>query len=224
MACHRDTGDGILILSEFAGAAQSLNGSILVNPWDIEALSESFFKALTLPKPLVKRNMDTMSKYVFSNTANQWGESFLRKVEGIKEEYECEDKNEILGFGSASPSKLDVVIMSQKTVRKMGDLIQAIESKSLQNSTVFLTSLKDIKLPTPKYTKLLVFNPSLIEAEEVMKPITKTVEYFAERTPGSVISRKAVLKLHLIGIGSSEMVNWHCGSRIWCLAVNTNIP
>ena len=59
-------------------------GAILVNPWDIDALSESFFKALTLPKPVIKRNMDMMSKYVFSNTANQWGESFLRKVEEIE--------------------------------------------------------------------------------------------------------------------------------------------
>lgn len=201
-------------------------GSILVNPWDIEALSESFFKALTLPKPVIKRNMDMMSKYVFSNTANQWGESFLRKVEGIKEEDEREDKNEISSFnlGSASPSKLDVVIISQKVVRKMGDLIQVIESEPLQNNTVFLTSLKDTKLPTPKHSRLLAFNPSLIDTEEIMKPVTRIVEYFAERTPGSIISRKAVLKSHLIEIGSSEMVHWHCRFRIWCLATDANIP
>ena len=56
-----------------------------------------------------------------------------------------------------------------------------------------------------------------------MKSITRIIEYFAERTPGSMMSRRPVLKLHLIGIGTDEMVDWHCGSGIRCLATDTNI-
>ena len=32
---------GVLVLSEFAGAAQSLNGSIIVNPWNTEELANA---------------------------------------------------------------------------------------------------------------------------------------------------------------------------------------
>ena len=40
--------NGVLILSEFAGAAQSLNGSILVNPWNTEEFARAFHEAVSL--------------------------------------------------------------------------------------------------------------------------------------------------------------------------------
>ena len=39
-----------MILSEFAGAAQSLNGSILVNPWDVQSTADAIAMALDLSK------------------------------------------------------------------------------------------------------------------------------------------------------------------------------
>lgn len=36
-----------MILSEFAGAAQSLNGSIIVNPWDSQQVADAIFEAVT---------------------------------------------------------------------------------------------------------------------------------------------------------------------------------
>ena len=38
-----------MILSEFAGAAQSLNGSIVVNPWDSQQVADAIFEAVTMP-------------------------------------------------------------------------------------------------------------------------------------------------------------------------------
>ena len=37
-----------MILSEFAGAAQSLNGSIVVNPWDSQEVADAIFQAVTM--------------------------------------------------------------------------------------------------------------------------------------------------------------------------------
>lgn len=37
-----------MILSEFAGAAQSLNGSIVVNPWDSQEVADAIFEAVTM--------------------------------------------------------------------------------------------------------------------------------------------------------------------------------
>ena len=48
---HIKTGDraGVLVLSEFAGAAQSLGaGAILANPWNITDLSAAIEDALTM--------------------------------------------------------------------------------------------------------------------------------------------------------------------------------
>jgi trehalose 6-phosphate synthase len=39
---------GTLILSEFAGAAQSLNGSLVVNPWNTEDLAKAYYEAVSM--------------------------------------------------------------------------------------------------------------------------------------------------------------------------------
>ena len=39
---------GVMILSEFAGAAQSLNGSLIVNPWNTEEMAGAIWEAVTM--------------------------------------------------------------------------------------------------------------------------------------------------------------------------------
>ena len=45
-----DDGPGVLILSEFAGSAQSLSGAIRVNPWNTEELANAIHQSLTLSR------------------------------------------------------------------------------------------------------------------------------------------------------------------------------
>ena len=40
-------GPGVLILSEFAGSAQSLSGALRINPWNTEELAEAIHKVRT---------------------------------------------------------------------------------------------------------------------------------------------------------------------------------
>lgn len=47
---ERNDGPGVLILSEFAGSAQSLSGAIRVNPWNTEELASAMHQALTLSR------------------------------------------------------------------------------------------------------------------------------------------------------------------------------
>ena len=47
IACQQER-QGVMILSEFAGAAQSLNGSIVVNPWDSQQVADAIFEAVTM--------------------------------------------------------------------------------------------------------------------------------------------------------------------------------
>ena len=50
IACqHGKQSPGVLILSEFAGAAQSLGaGSIRVNPWHLQETANAIYEALTM--------------------------------------------------------------------------------------------------------------------------------------------------------------------------------
>ena len=82
IACQEEK-KGLLILSEFAGAAQSLNGAIIVNPWNIEELSEAIKEGLTLPEEKKALNFKKLFDYISKYTSGQWGETF------VKELYKC---------------------------------------------------------------------------------------------------------------------------------------
>ena len=55
-------------------------GALLVNPWDIDALSQSFYKAVTMPSENITKTMRMLSKYVFTYTAQEWGSTFIKKM------------------------------------------------------------------------------------------------------------------------------------------------
>src|SRR5436190_23821837 len=59
---------GVLVLSEFAGAAQSLNGSIIINPWNTEELAAAFQEAVTMGDEQRALNFCKLEKYVFKYT------------------------------------------------------------------------------------------------------------------------------------------------------------
>jgi trehalose 6-phosphate synthase len=55
---------GVMILSEFTGAAQSLNGSLIVNPWNTEELADAIHDAVTMGDEQRSLNYQKLSKYV----------------------------------------------------------------------------------------------------------------------------------------------------------------
>lgn len=76
---------GALILSEFTGAAQSLTGSLIVNPWNTEELAEAIFEAVTMSDEQRRVNFDKLQKYVFRFTSAWWGKSFVDELNRISE-------------------------------------------------------------------------------------------------------------------------------------------
>lgn len=79
IACQEET-KGSLILSEFAGAAQSLNGAIIVNPWNIDEMSDAINEALTLPEVKREVNWEKLFKYISKYTSAFWGENFVHEL------------------------------------------------------------------------------------------------------------------------------------------------
>lgn len=82
IACQEQN-KGSLILSEFAGAAQSLNGALIVNPWNTDELAGAIYEGLTMELEKRKGNFEKMFKYITKYTAGYWGENFVKELEKI---------------------------------------------------------------------------------------------------------------------------------------------
>lgn len=87
IACQEER-HGVMILSEFAGAAQSLNGSIIVNPWNTDDLKTAIKDAVTMSKEQRAINYHKLAKYVNKYTSAWWGESFVTELTRISEQAE----------------------------------------------------------------------------------------------------------------------------------------
>ena len=59
---------GSLVLSEFAGSAHSLSGSLIVNPWNIDEMARAMHQALTMEDWERAERFETMNGYVQNNT------------------------------------------------------------------------------------------------------------------------------------------------------------
>ncbi|KAI1292979.1 glycosyl transferase [Xylaria venustula] len=77
---------GVMILSEFTGAAQSLNGSLIVNPWNTEELAHAIHDAVTMSPELRKANYRKLERYVFKYTSAWWGQSFVTELVRVNAE------------------------------------------------------------------------------------------------------------------------------------------
>ena len=84
----REHQDGVLILSEMAGAAKELSDAILVNPNDEAEMVESIKKALEMPLDEQKRRMQIMQSTVSKYTIFQWVELFIGNLKALKDRQE----------------------------------------------------------------------------------------------------------------------------------------
>ena len=81
----RENEDGVLILSEMAGASKELSDAILVNPNDQNEMVEAIKKALEMPLNEQKRRMKIMQKTVKKYTIFQWVDLFMNNLKDLKE-------------------------------------------------------------------------------------------------------------------------------------------
>ncbi|TDZ36888.1 Alpha,alpha-trehalose-phosphate synthase [UDP-forming] 1 [Colletotrichum sidae] len=77
---------GVMILSEFTGAAQSLNGSLIVNPWNTEELANAIHDAVTMTPEQREINYRKLERYVFKYTSAWWGQSFVAEMTRLSQE------------------------------------------------------------------------------------------------------------------------------------------
>ncbi len=68
---------GVLVLSEFAGAADELPSAVRINPHDIDGMKEAIMRAIEMPSAEQGRRMRALRKRVIEHDVARWSRSFL---------------------------------------------------------------------------------------------------------------------------------------------------
>jgi trehalose 6-phosphate synthase/phosphatase len=77
--------DGVLILSEMAGAADELQEALVVNPFDIEAVAEALHRALSMSEDERRARMSALRHRVSVHDVHVWVSDFLRAADAAEE-------------------------------------------------------------------------------------------------------------------------------------------
>ena len=80
VAVQSDDDPGVLVLSEFAGAAEELTEALLVNPYDIENTADSLQRALTMPVVERRERQEALKAKVEKGDVVSWCRSFLARL------------------------------------------------------------------------------------------------------------------------------------------------
>jgi len=76
VACH-PAGDGVLVLSEFAGAAHDLEEAVLVNPYEADSVADAIETAVEMPDAERRHRMQALVGRVRLHDVGWWTSSFL---------------------------------------------------------------------------------------------------------------------------------------------------
>ena len=68
---------GVLVLSHYCGAAETMQDGLLVNPYDSQQTAAAIYRALTMPKSERQRRWKALYADVRDNTARNWCYGFL---------------------------------------------------------------------------------------------------------------------------------------------------
>jgi trehalose 6-phosphate synthase len=82
VAAQRPEDPGVLVLSQFAGAARELKSALIVNPYDIEATAAAIGRAIEMPLDERKDRWSDMMAALRGNSIDNWTNSFLQMLGG----------------------------------------------------------------------------------------------------------------------------------------------
>lgn len=100
IACKRDR-DGVLVLSEFAGAAEELVNATIVNPYDAQGVANAINDALRLPAEARRERLAPMRERIMECDAAWWARTFLDDLASrpISEDQPVSTRTEIESAG-----------------------------------------------------------------------------------------------------------------------------
>lgn len=81
VAAQSDEDPGVLVLSQFAGAAQDLTEALIVNPFDPDAIADAMHVALTMPLAERQERHGALKEKVLRTTAETYCRRFIEALE-----------------------------------------------------------------------------------------------------------------------------------------------
>ena len=80
VACRVDA-DGVLILSEFAGAAEQMRSAVIVNPYDVDGVIAALEQATSMPDRERRTRMRKLQRVVRESDVFEWADRCLATLE-----------------------------------------------------------------------------------------------------------------------------------------------
>ena len=79
----REDLNGVLVLSELAGAAQELHDALIINPYDIEGFTDALEQALDMPLDERQHRMHSLRRIVAGRDVFSWASDILEELESL---------------------------------------------------------------------------------------------------------------------------------------------
>ncbi len=77
---------GVLVLSQFTGAAAELDGALLVNPYDLREVADAIGRAVRMPAGERAARLQRMRRALERNTVDDWAVNQLADLARVREE------------------------------------------------------------------------------------------------------------------------------------------
>lgn len=79
-AAAKSDEDGVVVLSEFAGAAEEMAEALIVNPYDVQSTAKSMYKAFIMDEGERRLRMHSLRDRIRSWQSSHWAASFVRSL------------------------------------------------------------------------------------------------------------------------------------------------
>jgi trehalose 6-phosphate synthase len=86
VAAQDDEDPGVLILSQFAGAAAELREALIVNPHETEGVAAALKRALDMPLGERRRRHRAMYEHLAKNDIERWAKSYLSTLDDTRQQ------------------------------------------------------------------------------------------------------------------------------------------
>ena len=87
---------GVLVLSQFTGAARELTDAVSINPYAVDDFADALYHALTMPPDEQSRRMCRMRKHIQDNNVYRWAGTLLSEVAKLAGAREVIEQKEVV--------------------------------------------------------------------------------------------------------------------------------
>jgi alpha,alpha-trehalose-phosphate synthase [UDP-forming]/trehalose-phosphatase len=236
---------GVLLLSEFAGAAEELEGAMLVNPYDIEEFSECIKNALEMPDDEKLCRINTLQRQVKEKDIYRWISDFIaestivhsrhsRSCSNVFDSFdEIPNKNVFLFLdydGTLTPiaESPDKAIITEEIYSMITELrallpVAIITGRSLEN-IMDIIGIEKMLFAGNHGAEIWdgnsqVINQDIAESTQIMKQLIKQLRDALSSIQGVIIEDKGITaSIHFRMVNTQDVCKMH--NIFWPIADN----